>query len=406
MSAMPSPKLETSFSAPAQQGLSAGDLVDPSSLPAWMSQQDNKADGADAPGAPNSTQPAQQGLSAASLLDPSSLPAWMSQQDNKADGAGAPGAPNSTQPGQTGLAAASLLDPNSLPPWLRKEQNQQNQQQSSPMSPVAGNPPWPQTTGQHSWPPAPSPIQTPPASSPASGIAASSFIDVNALPNWMRTEGGAGQQQSGSAGANRPGFAGPPRVENVRVPARPRNEFAAGDTNEVAANVFASMLGVASSSPQISGQPVGPSFPPQTGQSASPQGGQYNNNLPPLPHGSQPPTTGAPGMNPGMYGQNPAAPLGVAQPPSAAPSPYGMPGGYPGGMHQGNTPNPYATQSAAQNTNPFANRPGANPYNSAPYPGNMPGAGSPLSGVAGEAQKPAKPAKRGFFDALRDLFFH
>src|SRR5262249_33668003 len=143
------------------------------------------------------------------------------------------------------------------------------------------------------------------------------------------------------------------------------------DNSEVAANVFASMLGVASSSPQFPPQPASSPLPPQGGQYTPPQ----------IPQGAQPPMA-AGGMNSGNYGQKPTTPPGVAaQPPSPVPSAYGAPGGYPSGMHQGNTPNPYAT-GASQNTGPFNNRPGTNQYGSASYPGNVPGVSSPLPGAA------------------------
>ncbi|HEX3641582.1 MAG TPA: hypothetical protein VHV10_09850, partial [Ktedonobacteraceae bacterium] len=58
---------------------------------------------------------------------------------------------------------------------------------------------------------------------------------------------------------------GPPRVENVRVPSRPRSEMASSETSEMAASVFASMLGVASSAPNFPG-PSGVPYQQQSGQ--------------------------------------------------------------------------------------------------------------------------------------------
>ncbi|HTK07774.1 MAG TPA: hypothetical protein VL485_11440 [Ktedonobacteraceae bacterium] len=380
---------------PGQTGFSAGALVDPQSLPSWMSQQGNQQN------APSTTpssgvQPGQTGFSAGALVDPQSLPSWMSQQGNQQNAPSTPS--NSVQPGQAGFSAASLLDADALPSWLQGQGQGGGQSQQrpnpNPPSPAGSAPSRPQPAAQNSWPPAPSPIQTPPAQPFTAGIAASSFIDMNSLPEWMRSEGGAGQQ-TGMAGAGRPGFSGPPRVENVRVPSRPRTELAAADTSEAAANVFASMLGVASSTPQYPAQPASSPLPPQGGQYTPPQ----------MPQGAQSPMASATGMNSGSYGQPPATPMNSAPLPSPAPSPYGAPGGYQNGVYKGNTPGSYSP-GAPQGTGPFNNTPGANaPYGSTAYPGNVPGAGSASPGAA-EAQRTAKPAKRSFFDSLRDLFFH
>ena len=96
-------------------------------------------------------------------------------------------------------------------------------------------------------------------------LAASSIIDMNALPDWLHSSGG---QQSASETSSQPysaPYAGPPRVENMRVPSRPRGEISSSETSEMAASVFASMLGVASTAPN---------FPPPTGVPYQQQPGQ------------------------------------------------------------------------------------------------------------------------------------
>ena len=94
----------------------------------------------------------------------------------------------------------------------------------------------------------------------AGNLAAASFIDMDALPDWLRSsgdgqQGGAGQGQRGMGNYPRQASSGvPARPENVRVPGRPRGNVAPQEESEVAANVFASMLGVASNAPYLPGQ--------------------------------------------------------------------------------------------------------------------------------------------------------
>src|SRR5262249_12087141 len=138
---------------------------------------------------------------------------------------------------------------------------------------------------------------------PTSGgnMPASSFLDVNSLPEWMLQ---ADPQQASNgfslpspsqygqpippvSGTAQPNlYAGPPRVENVRVPNRPRHEIQPNENSEVAANVFASMLGVASSAPNYPGpssQPQSPYQQPEVpGNPAQPNQG-YPMNQPGMP---------------------------------------------------------------------------------------------------------------------------
>ena len=151
-------------SSPAQAGqagFSARDLIDPQSLPSWMTQPGGNTTAAPAksnqtssPSIPAfSSMPSQApsspihsdqaGFSARDLIDPQSLPSWMVQQGGQA---GQP--PRSSQvarpdtvrnPGQPGqgqtLPASSLLDMNSLPAWLHEnEQGGKAQGQSSPLA--------------------------------------------------------------------------------------------------------------------------------------------------------------------------------------------------------------------------------------------------------------------------------
>jgi hypothetical protein len=106
------------------------------------------------------------------------------------------------------------------------------------------------------------------------GLSGASLIDANVLPEWLRN---ADQQQAGMppAGNARPaGYGVTPRAESVRVPSRPRAEMSPHEQSEVAANVFSSLLGVASAAPNIP-----PTYAPSGNAAASQQafqgGGQY-----------------------------------------------------------------------------------------------------------------------------------
>ncbi len=164
------------------------------------------------------------------------------------------------------------------------------------------------------------PVQPMQPAQPASmnnSIAASSFIDVDALPAWLRSaeeQRGASDMRSGNNGdQNRPGAAAPARVENMRVPSRPRAEMPSLEESAVAANVFASMLGVASTNTNVPGQP-------QNGQ------------LPPAAYPAQPPFSPTSSPNngkSGISGSNWSSfPEGMApaqMPPMASAPGYGMP---------------------------------------------------------------------------------
>jgi hypothetical protein len=215
------------------------------------------------------------------------------------------------QPGP-GIAASSLLDANALPQWMRD--NSQGTQAGA-----GGN-------------------------SGSPGLSAGSLIDMNNLPAWLRTaeqepQGGYHPPATpgtfgGSGGYGSPGGQGiPPRVESMRVPSRPRAEMAPLEQSEMAANVFSSMLGVAS---------VSPVYPPAP---SSPMGGypaqQPFQAMPQVPGPNQQWTApgGSPITQPGQQGIVSGSPLASPYPGTAAQpiptSPYGQPGLPPTGMGMG-----------------------------------------------------------------------
>jgi len=284
------------------------------------------------PQPPPSVFPAQ-GLSAQDLIDPQSLPPWL---------AGQPGAPT----GGAALPASSLLDMNALPPWLRENG------QGSPQGQATMN----------GSPAAPAPSQQQPQGRPAAGgnLAAASFIDMDALPDWLRASGD-GQPDLDRRG----GMA--PRAENVRVPGRPRGGVGPQESSAAAANVFASMLGVSSNAPMLPNQ----SQPGPQGQPPF----QPSQPMPPLQ-----------GTMPGqIQGQIPAQ----AQ-------------GYPGPM-QGYGPQSYQQGQPGPQGQP--------PYQ-AGYPmGNQPGVSQPPAAQAMPAPggqtgqtKQTKSPRRGFLDTIREWF--
>ncbi|HEX6484230.1 MAG TPA: hypothetical protein VF043_35750 [Ktedonobacteraceae bacterium] len=336
--------------------ISASSLVQPDALPEWIrnmpqsQQPSGNQSSAPASNIPYPVQnnqagmiyqaPAPQSFQAHELIDQQALPPWLGGLTNSSapanqasQQAGPPynySAPAPIPPGQanlpSGIGASSLLDMNSLPAWLRE--SEQGQGQDTP----------PAHPGQ-------------PANSNNSGgnLTGASLIDMNSLPGWLRSsEEGHGTQQ-GSMGNSRPApFGTTPRGENVRVPSRPRAEIGPYDSSEVAANVFSSMLGVASSAP----------YYPSGSQQGQPQ-------MRPMPA----PPPNAPGSMPQMSNDAP-----------------GMQSGFSGqGYSMGNQPGASGQQLAT-------NRAGMQSF-------------SPGSGQRANPNSSAtKPARRGIIDTIRSWF--
>lgn len=311
-----------------------------------------------------------QGLSGQDLIDPQSLPAWLANQP------GQPGQPGAAANGRN-LSASSLLDMNALPPWLRENGQASQQGPMNMQGPMA--------------PPATSMPQQPPAA--GSNLAAASFIDMNALPDWLRASGD-GQPGSGTM-TGQPASGNMPRAENMRVPGRPRGGVGPQESSAAAANVFASMLGVSSNAPLLPGQQQGsgPQQPPfQLSQ--------------PMP----PPNGAMPGQ---IQGQAPGQPpMQGMMPPAYAPQTQtqGYPGSMPGYGPQGYQAGPQGQQGQlayqtgyAQGIQPGVSQPPANqnmPASSA-QPVQSGQFGQPAQG---EPTRPAKATKRGFLDTIREWF--
>ncbi|GCF09352.1 hypothetical protein [Dictyobacter arantiisoli] len=266
--------------------LSAASLVQPDSLPDWMktlqqpsgirpgvvpapvNTNTNSAPQQVTPSAPLASPPVSSlsnGLAARDLIDQESLPSWMQSQNEQSSNTGSmqPAQTGQGVPlvGQTGFSASSLLEVDAIPQWLREGgQNSGQYPKLTANAAPAQNTGWP-GMGQAApaWPAGANtgqpPMQTPPvnAAPPQAGgpFAASSLIDANALPSWLRDQqAGMSAPQPGMTPGGRPAASPiPPRGENIRVPSRPRGEANPTESSELAANVFASMLGVASAVP-------------------------------------------------------------------------------------------------------------------------------------------------------------
>lgn len=347
---------EATFGAPdTQRNFSAASLIQPDTLPDWMKSLSpssqpaapyNSVWGDERPPdnsqvrinsfAPNSTgmdsNPPPQRFSAHDLIDPQAIPHWMSGQPGQQ--AGFP--PDSaSQGGQAGLPASSLLDVNSLPVWLHENEHAQSSQIYSDL--VQAN-----SLGQSGLTP-----------NGPGGLAAASLIDMTSLPAWLGSP--EAQQQTGmpAMGDARPVPNGmSPRVDNMRVPSRPRGEMIAHEHSEVAANVFSSVLGVASSAPY---------FP-----------------------------------SAGMQSNAPSQPSGFAGvPPAQGYSPAGYQGGQQGAYPAGGYPGPGGFPPGGQPA--MAQHPQA-------YGPGMP----PEPSMAGQRSKTnapgTKPAKRGIIETIRSWF--
>ncbi len=279
--ALPFPPSEPSAppSSSVTSGFAARDLIDQQSLPSWMKPQSGRA--TDSSGAFNPNQAAQSGppagqpgFSASSLLDVDTLPSWL--REGGQNSGQYPRLNTNTQ------RAASGTGQNPTPAAAPSNAAWPAAAPSNAAWPAAApsNAAWPAAAPSNAaWPgagqgnPASAqvPMQTPPVApmAPPNGgaLSASSFIDNNSLPTWLRS----GQQQSPLAAqqatppVSRPGsYSMPPRADNMRVPSRPRGEVIPTETSEMAANVFASMLGVASAAPNY---PASNQQPDQAGQS-------------------------------------------------------------------------------------------------------------------------------------------
>jgi hypothetical protein len=399
-----------------QSHFSMSDLIDEGALPGWMRQEDaemiEKGNSGKYPAWRPASMPAPQtdggnippeGFAARSLIDEQSLPSWVHSTTGPM-----PVTPDSQQ----NFSAASLIQPDDMPDWMKSMP--QSPQPFVPQSSIWGEaqPPASQVRGNVYTPdPAYNNSQLPPQSfqDQPSGLHAASLLDANSLPTWLREEDQAqtyGASQSGQASTGNSGLAGSslidanavpgwlrsfddqpppvqpmgnmrpygtaPRNENVPVPSRPRAEIIPQEQSEVAANVFSSVLGVASSAPYFPSPEAGSQW---QAQGAMPPPPGFQNAQP------QPPA--------GMQWNAPAPPPGATGVPQAQ--------GY----------NPVIYQGGQQVVNPVG---GNVSYPGMPQqPQQLPGGpgmpmGTSMAQPANTKESHAKPAKRGFLETIRSWF--
>jgi hypothetical protein len=338
---------------PGPENISAASLVQPGALPDWIRRMESQSAPLAShtpPGPAQYPQHPAQPISAHNLIDQQALPGWLAGQST-------PSLAN-----EQGFAASSLLDAQALPAWMREENLQQRQSNVGAMPPAqSGQLPHYQAPGTQGQ-----------VAHMNDNLGAASLVDANALPEWLRSaedpRPGMASYQPGQSSIENPRqttFGVPPRPDQMRVPSRPRGEMGYIEESEVAANTFASMLGVASVSPNFPGQQT-----PAQYQQSVPQ--PYSG--PGLPTGS-------------AQGQ-----LGQSMP--------GMPSiAYPGAMpNQGFAPNQAQTPPGYQ----MGNMPGvaAQTSRANSIAGKQPGAIT--NDNAANANR--KPAKRGFLSTILDWF--
>ena len=355
----------------SQGSFSAASLIQPADLPDWMKSlsqssqpsvpQNNVWGGEQYPASqvrinsytpepPNvNSNPLPQRFSAQDLVDPQAVTHLMPGQPGQQAGYPLASAP---QGEHSGLPASSLLDVNSLPAWLREEDQMQGQ--PGQMQAYAFNQSGQIPTGNN-------------------GISGASLIDANALPAWLPSYEAQQQAAMQSMGNVRPPSTSgtPPRIESVRVPSRPRGEIASHEQSEVAANVFSSVLGVASSAPYFpSAGPGSPWNAPSQNATSPSQGFQGGQPQPPV----------------GTPWNAPSQPSGFAGVPPAQ-------GYYPVGYQEG--------QQGVSPSGGYAGYvgPGASPVGAQPGMSPQP----PASGPGMQAGF-SKPAKRGFIETIRSWF--
>ena len=380
------------------ESIAANSLVQQDALPEWMRTMPPQAQPPTAPSPLQYNQPfnTPQGIAGNDLIDQQAVPEWMAAQN-----------PEVTSKGEAGFAASSLIDKDGLPSWMR-EGNQEQKRSSAeafpPQQPGFAQPPHyqlplgqaqvpyqPQMNGQMQ---APGQQQQQPNDQPMmnSSLSAASFIDVNALPEWLRApsvmpspaQPGTVDNQRQSA------FGVPPRPEYVRVPSRPRNEQGSSEESAVAANAFASMLGVASAAPFFPGQQqrdpsMGQaSIPPQPAQNVPSVPIEYGAGIPGTPGTLG---TSSPTMSSATWGAPPVQPMYAGQPGQQQPN-------------QGFAPVQPQPPAGYQMGYAMNSMPGASSQQ--PVPSNIPAMVPPTYGE--QPKTNTKPAKRGFLSTILDWF--
>src|SRR6266496_2687553 len=227
-----------------QTHFSMSDLIDEGALPSWMRPENAEMMEKGNSGKYPAWRPASmsaphtdernippEGFPARSLIDEQSLPSWVQSTTGSM-----PVTPDS----QRNFSAASLIQPNDLPDWMKSlpqspqpfvpQNNVWGDAQSS-ASQIRGNSYTPDPAYNNSNP-LPQSFQNEP-----SGLNASSLLDANSLPTWLREE----EQIQTTLQSRRERRAKPngtgPRVKYDRVPSCPRAEIDPQPQSELLSHV-------------------------------------------------------------------------------------------------------------------------------------------------------------------------
>jgi len=185
-------------------------------------------------------------------------------------------------------------------------------------------------------------------------------------------------QQGFTEGPKQSTFGVPPRLDNMRVPGRPRGEMGYLEESEEAANTFSSMLGVASVAPNFPGLQPSAQY-----QQNMPQPQAYSGTGMPVP-GSVRDSQGQQGQGgQAVVGMPPTAYPGMVPNQGYAPNQPQTPAGYQGGYQMG-------SMQGVSAQPPMAN------YTAGKQPGAM------TNNDPSNANK--KPARRGFLSTILDWF--
>ncbi len=362
------------------ESISASSLLQQDAFPDWMKTLPAQVQPPTAPSPLPYSQPfnTPQGIAGHDLIDQQAVPEWMAAQN-----------PEVTRHGQAGFAASSLIDQDGLPSWMREgnlEQKKGSAEAFPPQQPGFAPPSQPPTASQTQ-----TPSQQQKNQPMNSSLSAASFIDVNALPDWLRAPSALPPPLQAGTPDNQRQSGIPQRSEHVRVPSRPRGEQGSSEESAVAANAFASMLGVASAAPFFPGQQqrdaaMGQaSMPPQPAQSVLPAA--MNNGMGTLGN----PGNVSPAQSSATWGTPPVQPVQPMYPEQSGQ-----------GLQQSNQG--YAPEQPPQSPMGYQNgyMVNSNPGPQQLAPSNIPGMVSPSN--SGQSKTNTKPAKRGFLSTILDWF--
>ena len=197
-SAFPSIERAGSFQSSAlpQSGMPAPSLIDTNALPQWLS---GRPEANAAP--PTYGRDAGRGIPAGSLVDETALPQWLRSEQPT---------PSNQPPAASWHAPVTSND--SMPSWL--SQDYSDTRSPHVESPLSGSSAWNRYAGSGT---VGQPAMPPPGAVPGT-IAGGEFIDEAALPEWLRSQGGAGDAGSPRNGTGATTFSASDLIDPAALP--------------------------------------------------------------------------------------------------------------------------------------------------------------------------------------------